>query len=281
MTHAAFSHSVRNTLITGGNSGIGLEMARALARAGDAVIITGRDAAKNTAALDDVRTSVPGATIDAMPLDLAEFDDIDRFAEAVRARFGVIDRLLFNAGLYTTHLHRLPNGYEAMMGVMHFGHFRLLRHLLPSVQASPRGRIVYTSSMIHALGRIDPASFKDPSQHRSGLHAYGQAKLANLLTVRELARRLAGTSTTAHAFHPGAVATGIYRELPAPLRPLVTMFMRSPARGADTAVWLATQDALPQASGGYYVDRKLKPGSASSRDAALATQLWVDSEAAM
>jgi len=264
----------RNVLITGGNSGIGYEAALALAGTGDRVIIAARDQAKSQAAIASIRAQHPQAQVEALALDLAEFGDIDRFAAELLERMPVIDVLMLNAGLYTMKLQRLRNGYEAMVGVMHFGHFRLAERLLEAVKAAAQGRIIVTSSMMHQLGRIDPASFTDPSRHRAGLLAYGQAKLANLLFTRELARRLQGTRVTVNAFHPGAVATGIYRELPGPLGRLIMAFMVTPAQGADTAVWLATAPELAQTSGEYFVRRKRKAGSAAGRNAQLAAQLW-------
>ncbi|HSW12581.1 MAG TPA: SDR family oxidoreductase [Solimonas sp.] len=271
----------RNILITGGNSGIGYEMALALAGGGDRVIIAARDLAKSQSAVDSIRARHPAAQVEAMPLDLAEFNAIDRFAAELLQRMPVIDVLILNAGLYTLKLHQLRNGYEAMMGVMHFGHFRLADRLLEAVKAAKQGRVVVTSSVMHQIGRIDEASFTDPSRHRVGLKAYGQAKLANLLFARQLARRLKNTPVTVNAFHPGAVATGIYREVPGLLGKLIMAFMLTPAQGADTAVWLATAPELAQTSGEYFIRRKRKAGSASSRDPELAQRLWLLSERAM
>jgi NAD(P)-dependent dehydrogenase (short-subunit alcohol dehydrogenase family) len=271
----------RNILITGGNSGIGYEMALALAGQGDRVIIAARDTAKSQAAVDAIRTRHPAAHVEAMPLDLAEFADVDRFARELLAKMPVIDVLILNAGLYTMKLHALRNGFEAMMGIMHFGHFRLTQHLLDAVKAAKQGRIIVTSSVMHQYGRINEASFRDPSQHKVGLLAYGQAKLANLLFARELARRLQGTKVTVNAFHPGPVATGIYREAPGLLAKITMAFMLSPPQGADTAIWLANDAALGHVTGEYFVKRKLRKGSAASRDAALAQRLWTVSEQAM
>lgn len=271
----------RNILITGGNSGIGYEMALALAGQGDRVIIAARDLAKSQAAVQSIQAAHAGAPIEAMALDLGDFADVDRFARELLAKMPAIDVLILNAGLYTMKLHRLASGLEAMMGIMHFGHFRLMRHLLDAVKAAPRARVIVTSSVMHQYGRIDEASFRDPARHRIGLLAYGQAKLANLLFTRELARRLQGTPVTVNAFHPGPVATGIYREAPGLLARLIMAFMLTPKQGADTAVWLANDPSVAGVSGEYYVKRKARKGSAASRDATLAARLWELSEAAM
>lgn len=268
----------RNVLITGGNSGIGAEMAKALAARGDRVLIAARDQARSQAVVADIRAAHPQAQIEALPLDLGDFADVDRFADAVRAHTPVIDVLILNAGLFSTKLATLRNGYESMIGVMHFGHFKLVQRLLDAVKAAPQGRIVVTSSMMHALSGIDERSFTEPGRHSATYKAYAQAKLANLLFARELQRRLAGTRVTVNAFHPGAVATGIYRGMPGWVQSLIRMTMLTPAQGADTAIWLATAPELAERGGGYYVKRKLKPGSARSRDPQLAAQLWALTE---
>lgn len=271
----------RNILITGGNSGIGYEMALALAGQDDRIIIAARDAKKSQAAVDSIKAARPDARIEALSLDLADFADVDRFARELLTKMSVIDVLILNAGLYTLKLHKLRNGFEAMMGIMHFGHFRLVTKLLDAVKIAPQGRIIVTSSVMHKFGKINEASFSDPSQHRVGLLAYGQAKLANLLMTRELARRLKGTRVTVNAFHPGAVGTGIYREAPSLPARILMAFMLTPKKGADTAVWLANEPSLSTTTGEYFVKRRKVGSSARSRDAALAQRLWEVSETAM
>ena len=268
----------KNVLITGGNSGIGLELARALAAQGDRVIIASRDQGKSQAAVQEIKAGNAAANIEAMRLDLGDFTDVDRFAAELLAKMPVIDVLALNSGLYTQGLRKLPNGLESMIGIMHFGHFRFAQRLLDAVKAAPQGRIVVTSSVAHKAGKIDEASFTDPSRHRLSFSGYAQAKLANLLFTRELARRLQGTRATVNAFHPGAVATGIWAELPAFLQPLIKTFMLTSAQGADTAAWLATAPELAQVSGEYFVKRKPAATSAASKDAALAGRLWQVSE---
>src|SRR5579885_847881 len=271
----------RKVFITGGNSGIGYEMAKALAARGECVVIAGRDAAKSQRALASIRAEHPQASADALALDLADFADIDRAAAELLAKMPVIDTLILNAGLYTLKLRQLPNGYEAMIGIMHFGHFRLTQKLLEAVKKSEQGRIVVTSSVMHQYGKIDEASFTDPRRHRTGLSAYAQAKLANLLFTRELARRLQGTRVTVNAFHPGGVATGIYREVPRLVQPLIRAFLLTPAQGADTGIWLATAPEVTNVSGEYFFKRRPRAGSSASRDPALAARLWELSERAM
>lgn len=269
----------RNVFITGGNSGIGKEMARALTVQGDNVIIASSNLAKSQAAADEIRAGNTQAKIDAMALDLSDFNAIDRFAEDLLQRMPVIDVLILNAGLYTHGLRRLDNGFEAMLGIMHFGHFRLTQKLLEAVIAAEQGRIVVTSSTIHKVGKINEASFRDPSQHRISLSGYAQAKLANLLFTRELARRLKDSNVKVNAFHPGVVATGIWKELPGPIQKLAGLFLLVTSKqGADTAVWLATAPEAANYSGEYFTKRKVASSSAAGRDMDQAAWLWQYSE---
>lgn len=271
----------RNVLITGGNSGIGREMAAALAARGDHVIIASRDLARSQAAADAIRAAHAEARIEAMALDLGDFADVDRFAEQLLQRMPVIDVLILNAGLYTHGTRSLPNGLEAMIGIMHFGHFRLVQNLRDAVTAASAGRIVVTASLAHRLGRLRFETFDAPRKHWAAVFAYGQAKLANILFTRELARRLADTAVTVNCFHPGPVATGLWAELPRIIqRPLNTVLI-GPAEGADTGVWLATADAAREINGEYFVKRKPARTTAAARDMDRAAALWRDSEARM
>jgi len=266
-------------LITGGSSGIGLEMARQCLRRGHEIAISGRDPLKTDGAAEEFRTSVPGASVHPVTLDLAEFSSIDTAAGHIGKALPELSRVILNAGSFTPKLRVLDNGLEAMIGTMHFGHFRLMQHLLPGIENQPNARVVVTSSMAHWLGSLDEKRFFDPNRHLSAATAYGQAKLANLLYARTLARRLEHKGVVVNAFHPGAVATGIWRELPAVARAFVGRALISPARGADTGSWLALGDGGENHSGGYFIRRRLARSSRASRNDALGDWLWERSEA--
>jgi NAD(P)-dependent dehydrogenase (short-subunit alcohol dehydrogenase family) len=268
----------RHTLITGASGGIGLEMAKALAAAGDALILTGRNPDKLQTAVDAVNASATDPKAEGVTLDIGDFDAVRRFAADINERLPHIDVLALNAGLYTRKLHTLPNGFEAMIGVMHLGHFLLANLLLDKLLAAPAARVVVTSSVGHKFGEIDYDSFTDPSKHRIGFSGYAQAKLANLLFARELARRYGDRGLTANAFHPGTIATGIWRELPQPIPWLADKFMRTPAQGADTGIWLAASDEAARINGEYCVDRKVVASSKAGNNLTLAADLWEKSE---
>lgn len=266
-------------LITGGSSGIGLEMARQILRRGHEIAITGRDTGKAEAAADKLREDVAGARVTVIGLDLGDFDAIDATAPDIHDALPKLSGVILNAGAFTRQLRLLDNGLEAMIGSMHFGHFRLMQHLLPRLEQATSARLVVTSSVAHWLGRIREESFFDPSRHLHAAQAYGQAKLANLLYARALARRYADTGLRINAFHPGAVATEIWRELPGPARRVVERVLTTPEKGADTGAWLALDEAGGQHNGDYFVRRSVARSSPASRNAALGEWLWERSEA--
>ncbi len=268
----------RQILVTGGNSGIGLEMVRAFIKAGHEVMIAARDLGKTLGVIRVLEQEVPGARLHAVALDLADFDSIDAAARQILTTLTQLDTVMLNAGSYTNGLRTQDNGLESMIGSMHFGHFRLMEHLLPQLKVAAEARVVVTSSVAHWTGTIDEASFRDAARHRMDLRAYGQAKLANLIYARELARRTQGSNIRINAFHPGGVATGIWRELPPFAQKVVDKVMLTPAKGADTAIWLALSADAKAFNGEYFVKRKRAFSSRISRNREVAARLWQLSE---
>lgn len=268
----------RQILVTGGNSGIGLEMVRAFIALGHEVMIAARDLGKTLGVIQALKLEAPSARLHAVKLDLADFTSIDAAARDILNTLTQLDTVMVNAGSYTKGLRSQANGLESMIGSMHFGHFRLMQHLLPQLKVAPEARVVVTSSVMHWIGGIDETAFTDYSRYSSDAVAYGSAKLANLIYARELARRVKGSNIRVNAFHPGGVATGIWREMPGPIQSVVDKVLITPAKGADTAIWLATSDAAKSHEGGYFVRRKLRFSSPSSRNEAVAAKLWDASE---
>lgn len=268
----------RQILVTGGNSGIGLEMVRAFVQQGHEVMIAARDLGKTMGVIQALKQETPTARLHGVALDLADFGRIDEAAREILTTLTQLDTVMLNAGSFTRGLRSQANGLESMMGSMHFGHFRLMQHLLPQLKVAPEARVVVTASVAHWTGRIDEAAFTDYSRYGSDIVAYGSAKLANLIYARELARRVAGSNIRVNAFHPGGVATGIWREMPAPIQKLVDKVLITPAKGADTAIWLATSDDAKAHHGGYFTRRKSDFSKPSSRNQAIAARLWAASE---
>jgi NAD(P)-dependent dehydrogenase (short-subunit alcohol dehydrogenase family) len=188
-------------IVTGANSGIGLEAAKAFAARGARVILAVRDPARGQRAAEAI--PAPG-TAEVRPLDLARLDSVRAFA---RDWSGPVDLLINNAGVMIPPLSRTADGFELQFGTNHLGHFALTNLLLPNVT----GRVVTVSSDAHKSGRID---FDDLNWERRNYRpwpAYAQSKVANLLFTAELQRRLteAGSSVLSMAAHPGYAATNL------------------------------------------------------------------------
>lgn len=266
-------------VITGANSGIGLETARELARRGARIVMACRDATRAETARSDIASTTGSTKIEVMPLDLAALASVRSFAAALAARHPVVHQLINNAGLLPFGKQVTADGFEMQFGVNHLGHFLLTRLLMPQLLAAGTPRVINVASMMHHLGSIDFDSFRGEKPYRP-IRAYAQSKLANVLFTRELARRHASDGLSTYALHPGPVGTNIAGRslLRRTLYRLVGAYM-SPQRGARTSIHLATADGIEPTSGSYYDEYcKVKPGSKASQDAALAARLWQVSE---
>ena len=266
-------------VITGANSGIGKETARALAAQGHTIIMACRDVARAETARQDIIATSSNDKVIVLPLDLASFQSIHAFAEAFSSRFDHLDILINNAGLIPFGKEMTADGFEMQIGVNHLGHFLLTHLLLPQLKVADHARIINVASMMHHIGKIDFDSFTGNKPYGL-MKAYGQSKLANVLFTRELAQRVKADGISVFCLHPGGVGTniagrGFFRRN---LYKLLGGFM-SPARGAKTSVYLATEPGIEHQSGSYFDEFcKVKPGSKLSQDMNLARRLWEESE---
>lgn len=270
----------RTFLVTGANAGIGFDTAKILAARGAQVILACRDPGRATAAMNRIRADVPHAELSFQPLDLADLDQVREAAGAVLAG-PRIDVLVNNAGVMIPPKTLTKQGFELQFGVNHLGTFAFTG----LVHGHVEDRIVITASLAHKGGQID---FSDLSAARSyhKLSRYQASKLANLLHMFELDRRLsaAGRSTQAIGCHPGVAITELTRHLPMPLRtmtPLAAPFFNSAAQGAWPTLQAATGAHV---QGGDYlgpqglgeVSGRSGPARATrtARDPKLARELW-------
>ena len=265
-------------VVTGATSGIGKAAATALAGLGATVVLVGRDRGRTEAAAAEIRSeSAPPPRVEIA--DLASLEQVRGLAERL-AGLERIDVLINNAGLVLRERRITPDGCEHVFALNHLAPFLLTNLLLPKLTASAPARVVTVTSDAHSAARLD---LSDPNLERGwdSWRSYANSKLANILFTRELARRLDGTGVTANCAHPGVVRTGFGRQASPLLKLGITIgrpFMLSPARGADTIVYLASSPAVADQTGGYYVKRQRREPSAAARDDAAARKLWEISE---
>jgi NAD(P)-dependent dehydrogenase (short-subunit alcohol dehydrogenase family) len=201
-------------VVTGANSGVGLETAAELARHGAHVVLACRNRERGDAALAQVRSRVPGASVELRLLDLADLASVRGFATDLLAERERLDVLVNNAGVMAPSRRQVSaDGHELQLATNHLGHFALTGLLLPALATA---RVVTVSSPAHRMGRID---FADPDSERSyrAWRAYGQSKLANLLFTMQLQRvaDAEGLGLVSVAAHPGWAATELVRNGPA------------------------------------------------------------------
>lgn len=281
----------RVVLITGANSGIGREAARALAQAGATVVMSGRDPGRLADAVQDVRASTGNRDVHPLEMDLSSLGSVRNGAKQVLDGWDRLDILLNNAGVVLSRRAVSADGYEMTLATNHLGHFLLTKLLVDRLVSSAPARVVNVASTAHRAARgID---FDDLQAERSysGMAAYNRSKLANILFTRELARRQAGTGVSAFGVHPGTVRSGWGRggDIKGLLDIGVTIarpFFISPRAGARPMLHAATAPGIEDRSGAYFVHavagnwgpvREVSP-SRPARDDQAARRLWDVSE---
>jgi len=266
----------KTAIVTGCNSGIGLETMRVLALRGAHVIGTARTIERGREAC----ASVSGKTTPVV-LELSDFDSVVACASEIRALDTPVDVLVCNAGVLLNDLQQV-RGLEMQFVVNHLGHFILANRLLDRVTAAPQGRVVVVGSVAHRFVPPGGIQFDNLSGKGWERQAYGHSKLANGLFSLELSKRLRGTHATSNALHPGVVATNIMRNLNLP-RPAGGsagggMSWETPAQGAATSCYLASNPALAGVTGLYFADCNPAEQSDFQKDPAMAARLWKVSE---
>ena len=264
-------------LVTGSNSGLGLETMRVLATRGAHVIAAARTEAKAAAAIASLG-------VDATPVacELSEPSSVRACVEAVAGLGRRLDGIIANAGIMALPKLEQRCGYELQFFTNHIGHFILVTGLLGCL--SERGRVVILSSSAHAAAPHDVGiEFDNLSGERDykPWKAYGQSKLANLLFARQLATRLP-PGQTANAVHPGVINTNLGRHMPKlmmlPFALVSPLVLKTIPQGAATQTYVATHPSLAQVSGEYFADANVAESTRHGRDMALAQKLWAVTE---
>ena len=279
-----------STLITGGNTGIGYETARALAAQDHDLIITSRSLAAAKEATKRIQAETPAAVIHPLQLDLSDFVSVRDFAAKALAIFPILDVALFNAGVMTPPYSMTGDGFELQFQANYLGHFQLYKLLRDALLAGG-GKVISVSSLasersecvtladFQVLARVAEADY-------DGMSSYRASKLAQVIFTVELDRREAVQGLTSYAIHPGIVNTELFyrgrsEALKTIARPFVWLGYRSgriltPEQGAATSIYLAANDVEP--SGAYWADEAVRPMNPAAQDEVLARDLWAWSE---
>jgi NAD(P)-dependent dehydrogenase (short-subunit alcohol dehydrogenase family) len=268
----------RTYVITGGSDGIGLECASRLVTAepGCRMVIVGRDPRRTAAAVDRLRAESPDTAVDSLLCDFADQSAVRRLADDLLTTCDRIDVLLNNAGTVFARRTLTADGVEATFAVNHLAGFLLTELLLDRIRESAPARIVFTSSGWHYAGTLDLDDVGFEHGY-SIMRAYSRSKLANVLTARLLARRLAGTGVTVNSLHPGAIATNIWSGAPWFARPVLALMkrrMESPGVGGSRLAYLASSPEVAGRSGGSYHRNRLREPSKLARDDSLGERLY-------
>ncbi|SDH35494.1 SDR family NAD(P)-dependent oxidoreductase [Nonomuraea jiangxiensis] len=250
----------KETIVTGGASGLGYETALALATAGARVVLAGRDDAKGEQAVKALRARTGNEKVVHRHLDLASLESVTTWARKHSATGKPLHILVLNAGVMALPLIRTVDGFESHFAVNHLGHFAFTIGLLPSLRAAGAARVVSVSSRAH---RRSDVIFEDPNYaHRpyDAWEAYGQSKTANALFAVGLTTRYIGHGITCNAVSPGGIKTGLQRHMSpqeitsrgwgAP----VPSGWKTPEQGAATSVWGALAPELDGVGGKYLED---------------------------
>jgi NAD(P)-dependent dehydrogenase (short-subunit alcohol dehydrogenase family) len=263
-------------LITGGTNGIGKSTAHALAGMGATVVITGRNAAKTSQVVKEIRENSGNPNVDSLLADLSSQQDVRRLASEFKEKHRHLHVLVNNAGAAFMQRQLSVDGIEMTFALNHLAYFLLTSLLLDTLKASAPARIINVSSGAHTSGKIEFGNLQGERSY--GFAAYPNAKLATLLFTAELARRLEGTGVTVNALHPGLTATGFGKNNGKIMAALVSLFaplfMRSPAKGAGTSVYLASSLAVEGITGKYFYDSQITPASPGATDSVVAGKLW-------
>ena len=198
-------------IITGANTGIGLETAVDLAKRNARVILACRSVERGETAAVEVRKRSGNDNVVFVQLDLASLDSVRKAAAKILEEEPRIDILINNAGVFNNAYTKSADGFELTFAINHLGHFLLTNLLLDRIKEAPSARIVNVSSGAYRRAQID---FNDLNLERSygAIKAYGQSKMANILFTRKLAKELQGTGVTVNVLHPGAIYTNIFRQ---------------------------------------------------------------------
>jgi NAD(P)-dependent dehydrogenase (short-subunit alcohol dehydrogenase family) len=263
-------------LITGGTNGIGKSTALALAIMGATVVIVGRNAPKTAQVLKEIRAASGNKNVHSLLADLSSQQEVRRLADEFKSKYPHLHVLVNNAGAAFMKRQLSVDGIEMTFALNHLSCFLLTNLLLDTIRASAPARIINVSSGAHTSGKIEFDNLQGERVY--GYGAYPNAKLATILSTVEMARHLEGTGVSVNALHPGFTSTGFGKNNGKVMSALVGMIAplvgRSPAKGAETSIYLASSPNVEGVTGKYFYDSHVKSAAPQATDMAVARKLW-------
>lgn len=271
----------KKCIITGATSGVGLAAARRIAQAGADLILVNRNPDKSNLVKEELKRDF-GAKVDLVLADFSHLDQVRYAASLILEKNPRLDILINNAGLHNTGRELNEDGIEMVFCVNHLAHFLLTRLLLDRFLESAPSRILYVNSQGHRFGGLDLNDLNWERRSYRGLQGYGASKVAQLMTIWELAEKYADTGVTINAMHPGAVSTNIgmnngllYRLYQ---RYLLFPFLKGPEISGEAIYYLIASPEMSSISGKFYNQTVEEKPAAHALDREIGKQVWKISE---
>jgi len=246
----------KNIIVTGANSGIGVETVRALAKVGATVFMSARNTEKAQSVLDDIVKSTGNKNIFLEQLELDSLDNVNDFVKRFLARDIPLHILINNAGIMACPLSYTRDGIEMQLGINHIGHFALTTGLLPALKAAKNSRVVNLSSCAHSYSDFNFDDYNFKTRDYQPWVSYGQSKTANVLFSIGLTDRYKKDGIYSNAVMPGVILTNLLRhneEMKSGVSDRFKAKMKTVEGGASTSVWAAVSPDL-EGKGGLYLD---------------------------
>jgi NAD(P)-dependent dehydrogenase (short-subunit alcohol dehydrogenase family) len=263
-------------LVTGSSSGLGQATASRLAQLHTTVILGCRDKQRGEAAQALIRAANATATVDLLLMDLSVQQSIHTAVAEFEKRYDRLDVLINNAAVFLQRRMLTADGLETMFATNHLGPYLLTNLLLERLKSSPSSRILMITAP--STTRVDFDDLQGEKQFNA-FHAFGASKACNLLFTYQLAQRLANTSVTVNAIHPGLVRSRLMREAPAPIRWVTSLLSSKPEQAAETVVYYASSPQVQGMTGLFFKGKQAIDSSPYTKDPAVQQHLWEVSKA--
>lgn len=267
-------------VITGANSGIGFETAKALAQKGAYIVMVCRNEDKAIEAKNSILSSIADAGIAIVLCDFSSQKEIRSAAAEITSRYKKIDVLINNHGFIASERRETVDGIEATFGVNHIGYFLFTNLLLDNIKVAKSARIINVASDAHRAGEFDPENLQLENNFNA-MKAYGNSKLFNILFTKELADRVSNTNVTVNCLHPGVVRSNFGQSgswWVSVFYKIFALFMTSNKEGAETSIYLASSDEVAEVNGAYFKNKKVATPRKQAQDMEAAKELWEISE---